>query len=94
MTNLDIILAIIAALSGLGNLTQWVNLRAARQKATFEADNAHIENLKMVIEIQSDEIKRLQDRVKELEDKLSSREAAFEDKIAEFEAKLNEYGSK
>lgn len=94
MTKLEIILAVLTAMSGLGNLTQWVNLRAIRQKADFEADNAHIDNLKSVIDLQADEIKRLQERVKELEDKQREREASFESRINDLEAKLKEYGSK
>jgi hypothetical protein len=67
MTTLELVLSVITALSGFGNLTQWVNLRALRDKARYEADNAHIDSLKKIIELQQQEIIRLQERQKELE---------------------------
>lgn len=69
MTQLEIILSIFTALSGFGNIAQWVNLRAVRDKVGYEAENAHIENLKTVIELQAEEIKRLQERVQEQDER-------------------------
>lgn len=74
MSHLEILLGIITPLLGLGNIAQWVNIRALRDKAKYEAENAHIESLKRIIELQAAEIKRLQDRQKELEDRISNLE--------------------
>lgn len=74
MTTLETILTFITAVSGLGNLTQWVSIRALRDKARYEADNAHIESLKTIIEMQANEIKRLQDRQRILEDRIEKLE--------------------
>lgn len=71
MTTLETILTILTPLLGLGNLAQWVNLQATKDKARYEADNAHIESLKRIIELQADEIKRLQERQKLLEERIS-----------------------
>jgi len=81
MTTLEMILAILTALSGIGNLTQWVNLRALRQKSKYEAEDVHIEVLKKTIELQADEINRLQERVRILEERSKEREADFEAKV-------------
>lgn len=70
MSTLEIILSVIASLSGLGNLGQWVNLRAMSRKAKYEADDAHIEALKKVIDLQAEEIRRLEDRVRRLESQI------------------------
>lgn len=67
MTYLEIILSILTALSGIGNLTQWANLRALRNKSHYEAEDVHIQVLNKTIVMQADEIKRLQDRQQYLE---------------------------
>lgn len=74
MTTIEIILSFITAILGAGNLAQWSNLRAVRAKARYEAEDAHIEGLKKIIELQADEIKRLQERQKELEDRINQLE--------------------
>lgn len=70
MTTLEMILSILTALSGIGNLTQWANLRAMRNKATYEAEDVHIQVLNKTIVMQADEIKRLQERQKVLEEQI------------------------
>lgn len=75
MTTLEILLSILTALSGLGNLGQWVNLRAMKDKARYEADDAHIEALKKVIDLQAEEIRRLEDRVRRLESQIMNKPA-------------------
>ena len=74
MTTLETILTFATALSGLGNITHWVNLKALRDKARYDADSAHIDSLKKIIELQADEIKRLQERQKELEQRINNLE--------------------
>lgn len=90
MTTLEIILSVLTGLSGLGNLTQWLNLKAVREKANYEADEAHIQNLKSVIDLQADEIRRLQERVKELEDTAEERERRFEERERKFEERIRQ----
>lgn len=70
MTTLEIILSIFTVLSGATNLGQWVNIKALRDKAKYEADDAHIEALKKVIDLQAEEIRRLEDRVRRLESQI------------------------
>lgn len=81
MTTLESILAVLTALSGIGNLAQWTNLRALRQKSAYEAEGVHVEVLKQTIELQAEEIKRLQNRVAELEERQAKREQEFDAKV-------------
>jgi len=90
MSTLEIILSILTACSGFGNLAQWVNLRAMRDKATYEAQDTHIESLKKVIEQQADEIKRLQERI-EWSDK---RQADLEEKLNRLQEKYEAVANK
>ena len=72
MTTLEMLLTIITALSGIGNLGQWVTIKSMRQKAEYEAEDTHIESLKKIINLQAEEIKRLSKRVEDLEAKINS----------------------
>lgn len=81
MTNLEIILTFIATLSGIGNLSQWTNIRAMRAKSRYEAEDIHVQVLKQTIEMQSEEIRRLQERVRDLESRQLQREQEFDAKV-------------
>lgn len=81
MTNLETLLAILTALSGLGNLAQWSNIKALRAKSRYEAEGVHVEVLNSTIKMQADEIQRLQERVRQLEEREKQREQEFEAKI-------------
>ena len=72
MTTLETLLTIITALSGIGNLGQWVTIKSMRRKAEYEAEDTHIESLKKIINLQAEEIKRLSKRVEDLEAKINS----------------------
>lgn len=74
MSVLEIILSIVTAASTLGNITQWVNLRALKDKSRYEADAAYIENLVTVNNELTKEITRLQERVKQLESRITQLE--------------------
>lgn len=81
MTTLETLLAILTALSGLGNLAQWSNIKALRAKGRYEAEGVHVSVLNETIRMQSDEIRRLQERVRTLEEREQQREKEFEAKI-------------
>lgn len=83
MTYLEITLSILTALSGIGNLTQWSNLRALRNKSHYEAEDVHIQVLNKTIIMQADEIKRLQER-----------QQVLETQIAELQSKILEHATK
>ncbi len=68
MSVLEIILSIFTAASAMGNITQWANIRALKDKSRYEADAAYIENLLTVNRALTAEITRLQERIKALED--------------------------
>lgn len=74
MNTLEIILTALCGVSGIGNIAQWVSLKAIRQKAGYEAENVHIESLQKVIELQAAEIKRLQERQEQLEQRIAELE--------------------
>ena len=67
MSVLEIILSIFTAASAMGNITQWANIRALKDKSRYEADAAYIENLLTVNSALTAEITRLQERIKALE---------------------------
>lgn len=67
MSTLELVLTLLTSGSLIGNITQFFSIKASRNKAQYDADNAHIRNLQMVIELQSQEIKRLSERVAALE---------------------------
>ena len=71
MTWIEIILSVVTSASVMGNIVQFVTLRETKAKAHYEADDAHIESLKKVIELQSEEIRRLQERVEKLENQIA-----------------------
>ena len=72
MTTLETLLTIITALSGIGNLGQWVTIKSMRPKAEYEGEDTHIESLKKIINLQAEEIKRLSKRGEDLEAKINS----------------------
>lgn len=81
MSNLETLLAILTALSGIGNLAQWSNIKALRAKSRYEAEGVHVEVLNRTITMQAEEIRRLQERVHQLEVRDAEREKEFEAKI-------------
>lgn len=91
MSTLEIILSFLTVISGWGNLSQWMNIRAMREKANYEADGVHIEVLNKTIVMQSNEIERLQKRIADLEAREAQREKYYEEKIAQMESKFDEY---
>ena len=69
---LETLLPIITALSAIGNIGQWVTIKSMRQKAKYEAEDTHIESLKKIINLQAEEISRLNKRIEVLEAKVNS----------------------
>ena len=61
-----LILALITALLGSGNIWQLVNNRQLKRKLNAEGEQAEIQSLKLIIEGNVTEIKRLQERYEEL----------------------------
>ena len=64
-----LVLALITALLGSGNIWQLVNNRQLKRKLNAEGEQAEIQSLKLIIEGNVTEIKRLQQRYEELWDK-------------------------
>lgn len=94
MTTLEFILAFVTAASGLGNIAQFVNLRAMKNKASYEADGVHVDVLNKTIIMQADEIKRLQDRVRELEEKQALRDKEYEERERILEERIRQIENK
>lgn len=69
---LETLLPIVTALSAIGNIGQWVTIKSMRQKAKYEAEDTHIESLKKIINLQAEEISRLNKRIEVLEAKVNS----------------------
>lgn len=67
MNWVEIILSVLGSASIMGNIVQFYTLRETKQKARYSAENVHIESLQKVIEMQSNEIRRLEARVEKLE---------------------------
>ena len=64
-----LILAIITALLGSGNIWQLVNNRQLKRKLNAEGEQEEIKSLRLIIDGNVAEIKRLQERYEELWDK-------------------------
>lgn len=74
MNWIEIILSVVGSASITGNIVQFVTMRETKAKAHYEADNAHIAALQRVIELQSEEIRRLQERVEKLEKQIEQKD--------------------
>lgn len=70
MSTLEIILTVFTTLFGAGNIWQFVTVKSMREKAQYDADNAYIKNLENVINLQAEEIRRLQERQAYLEERI------------------------
>lgn len=66
---LEIVLAVIAALSGGGNIFQFMQVRELRRKSSAEAYQAEINSLRTIIDGNVQEIQRLNTNYGELQDK-------------------------
>ena len=66
---MSFVLAIATLLLGGGNIWQLVNNRQLKRKLNAEGEQAEIQSLKLIIEGNVTEIKRLQQRYEELWDK-------------------------
>jgi len=66
---LEIVLAVIAALSGGGNIFQFIQVRELRRKSSAEAYQAEINSLRTIIDGNVQEIQRLNTNYGELQDK-------------------------
>lgn len=67
MTSLEIILTIITALLSGTNILSIITIKSYKKLKKFESDNKEIDNLKMILELQKQEIDRLSERVQKLE---------------------------
>lgn len=85
MSTLEILLSILTALSGLGNLAQWLNIKALRDKAGHEAESVEIENLKATINTIRDDYNDMRSAYREEIDRLKTENAELRAKIAELE---------
>lgn len=65
----EIILAVVAALLGGGNIFQWFLLRETKRKSSAEAYQAEINSLRTIIAGNVEEIQRLNTNYGELQDK-------------------------
>ena len=65
----SIILAIVAALLGGGNVFQWFLLRETKRKSSAEAYQSEINSLRTIIDGNVQEIQRLNTNYGELQDK-------------------------
>lgn len=69
MTITEIILTILTALFGGGNVFQWFLLRETKRKSSAEAYQAEINSLRIIIAGNVEEIQRLNTNYGELQDK-------------------------
>ena len=65
----EIILTIVAALLGGGNIFQWFQLREAKRKSSAEAYQTEINSLRTIIDGNVQEIQRLNTNYAELQEK-------------------------
>ena len=65
----EIILAVIAAILGGGNIFQWFQVRELKRKASAEAYQTEINSLRTIIDGNVQEIQRLTTNYGELQDK-------------------------
>lgn len=73
----EIILAIVAALLGGGNLFQWFQVRELKRKSSAEAYQTEISSLRMIIDEERQEIKRLETSYGELHSKYGDMQTRF-----------------
>lgn len=69
MSALDIILSVLTAILGGGNLWQALTIRSFKRKSSAEADRAEIDNLKLIIQTQAEQMNSLQARYDKMVDK-------------------------
>ena len=65
----EIILSIVAAILGGGNIFQWFQLREAKRKSSAEAYQTEINSLRTIIDGNVQEIQRLNTNYAELQEK-------------------------
>ena len=65
----NIILAIVTALSGGGNIFQWFQVRELKRKSSAEAYQTEINSLRTIIDGNVQEIQRLNTNYAELQDR-------------------------
>lgn len=65
----EIILTIVAAILGGGNIFQWFQLREAKRKSSAEAYQTEINSLRTIIDGNVQEIQRLNTNYAELQDR-------------------------
>ena len=70
MTIWEIILAIVTALLGGGNIIQLIQMKQLKARQSADTETVAIKNMQMVIESMHAEIDRLNARVNELEHRL------------------------
>lgn len=81
-----LILALITALLGSGNIWQLVNNRQLKRKLNAEGEQEEIKSLRLIIDGNVQEIQRLQQRV----DDYSTKYDALWQKYLELQAKIEE----
>lgn len=94
----QIVLAIIAAVSGGGNIMQFFAMRQYKRKQEAESDQEETKSLRLIIDGNVQEIQRLQQRVDEyakrydevwqLNLKLNARISELEQKVISYEKQI------
>lgn len=74
----DLLLPLLAALSAGGNAVQWLYTRSLKRMKAAEADMKEIESLRMIIELNRQEIDRMHERQLALEAKYERLEGEYD----------------
>lgn len=88
-TVLNWILGVLTILFAGTNIVTLVQLKSLKRKGSYEADAVRINNLQTIIDLQGEEIKRLNQRQLESETRCDEKCRRYEERIEELTNKYN-----